>query len=135
MIEYYGWISLSDSTYESDDNKMGLVLDKLSSYILEKKINSDPGFIKLHRVNGSNQLLVSGNTNHLSQDVIDVCEFYDYVASISKGSYGLLYVRNDESFDASNEFEVFVLARGKVRKEKDHFLSPCIPVIEDEDNE
>ncbi|WP_392564984.1 Imm7 family immunity protein [Orbus wheelerorum] len=26
-----------------------------------------------------------------------------------------------------------MLARGKIRKEKDPFLSPCIPTIEDEE--
>ncbi|WP_140921494.1 Imm7 family immunity protein [Limnobaculum xujianqingii] len=131
MIEYYGWVSLSDSTYESDENKMRLILDELSLFILSHRMNDAPGFIKLNEVNGSNQLLVSGNTNHLSQDVIDVIELYNYIAKIAIGSYGLLYIRNDENSDASNEFEVFVLARGNLKKEKDHFLSPCIPVIED----
>ena len=35
MVEYYGWISISDSTYESDDGEMSLILNKLSSYIME----------------------------------------------------------------------------------------------------
>lgn len=133
MVEYYGWVSLSNSAYESDDHEMSLILNKLSSFISEHEIEESQGFIKIHKVNGSNQLLVSGNTNHLSQDVIIIFDLYDYVASLAKGSYGLLYVRNDESQNAFNEFEVFVLARGVIRKEKDLFLSPCVPVIEDDE--
>lgn len=133
MIEYYGWISISDSTYESDDSEMSLILNKLSSYITECKIQNASGFINVHEVNGSHQVMVSGNTNHLSQDIIEIFNLYEYIATIAIGSYGLLYIRNDESLDAFNEFEVFVLARGKVRKEKDPFLSPCIPIIEDDE--
>ena len=133
MVEYYGWISISDSTYESDDSEMSLILNKLSSYITEYKVQNASGFINVHEVNGSYQVMVSGNTNHLSQDVIEIFNLYEYIARIAIGSYGLLYIRNDESLDACNEFEVLVLARGKVRKEKDTFLSPCIPVIEDDE--
>ncbi|PHI29883.1 Imm7 family immunity protein [Budvicia aquatica] len=133
MVEFYGWISLSNSTYESDDHEMSLILNKLSSFISKHGIGESSGLIKIHEVNGSNQLLVSGNTNHLSQDVINIVALYDYVASLAKGSYGLLYIKNDELPEVFNEFEVFVLARGKIKKEKDYFLSPCIPVIEDEE--
>lgn len=133
MIEYYGWINLRDSTYESDDKEMNIVLSKLYSYISKYKLNDTSGLVNLHKVNGSYQLLITGNTNHLSQDVIDIFNLYEFIAEIAKGSYGLLYIRNDESEDAFNEFEVFVLAREKIKKEKDPFLSPCIPVIEDDE--
>lgn len=133
MVEYYGWINLRDSTYESDDKEMNIVLSKLYSYISKYKLNDTSSLVNLHKVNGSYQLLVTGNTNHLSQDIIDIFNLYEFIAEIAKGSYGLLYIRNDESEDAFNEFEVFVLARGKIKKEKDPFLSPCIPVIEDDE--
>lgn len=135
MVEYYGWINLSDSTYESDNEEMYIILNKLYSYISKYKLDDTSGFINLHKVNGSHQLLFTGNTNHLSQDVIDIFNFYEYIAEIAVGSYGLLHIRNDESKDAFNEFEVFVLARGKIKKEKDPFLSPCMPVIEDDECE
>lgn len=133
MIEYYGWIALSDSTYESDDHKMELILANIKCFLVEYDMEHGPGLIKIHKVNGSCQILVSGNTNHYSQDVADIFELYNYIALISQGSYGLLYVRNDESKEAYNQFEVFVLARGQIRKENDHFLSPCIPKIEDDE--
>lgn len=133
MVEYYGWISISDSTYESDDKALSLVLEKLHVFINEYKINDSLGILKLHQVNGVTQLLVSGCRNHFSQELIDIFRLYEYVAKIAVGSYGLLYIRNDESEYAFNEFEVFVLARGEIKKEKDTFLSPCIPVIEDDE--
>ena len=133
MVEYYGWISISDSTYESDDKALSLVLEKLHVFINEYKINDSLGILKLHQVNEVTQLLVSGCRNHFSQELIDIFRLYEYVAKIAVGSYGLLYIRNDESEYAFNEFEVFVLARGEIKKEKDPFLSPCIPVIEDDE--
>lgn len=133
MIEYYGWVSINDSTYENDDDEMSLILNKLFSYITEYKTQNVSGFINVHKVNGSHQVLVSGNTNHLSQDIVDIFNLYEYIAKIAIGSYGLFYIRNDESLESFNEFEVFVLARGKIKKEKDPFLSPCIPIIEDDE--
>ncbi|OCG00674.1 Imm7 family immunity protein [Gilliamella sp. wkB308] len=132
MIEYYGWISLRNSTYENNENEMNSILNKLTLFISEHEFENSTGFIKIHKVNGCCQLLFSGNTNHYSQDVAEIFELYQYVAKISQGSYGLLYVKNDESSDKFNEFEVYVLARGKIKKENDQFLSPCIPKIEDD---
>jgi hypothetical protein len=58
------------------------------------------------------------------------------VAENLPGSYGLLYVHDDEDIqdeeDNSNTFVVWKITRGKLTQEKDNYLSPCIPVIEDE---
>src|SRR5215467_2984439 len=47
------------------------------------------------------------------------------------GSYGLLYVWDDESNQHPNEFRVFKLARGRVTEHSDVLLSPVIPALED----
>ena len=47
------------------------------------------------------------------------------------GSYGLLYVHDDESKDDCNSFVVYKLARGKVERIADTLLSPFIPTVED----
>ena len=56
------------------------------------------------------------------------------VGQDAPGSYGLLYIRDDEDPNGRvNEFQVLVMRRGKVTVHPDAFLSPCIPIIEDED--
>ncbi|NOU92933.1 hypothetical protein GC093_06750 [Paenibacillus sp. LMG 31456] len=48
------------------------------------------------------------------------------------GSYGLLYTQDDEDVEDNNKFVVWKLTRGILTREKDSFLSPYIPVVEDE---
>ena len=44
----------------------------------------------------------------------------------------MFYMHDDEDRTGmENEFQVFVIARGKIRREKDPFLSPFIPAVED----
>lgn len=47
------------------------------------------------------------------------------------GSYGLLYVHDDEAKINSDVFVVYKLARGKVERTVDTLLSPFIPTVED----
>ena len=50
------------------------------------------------------------------------------------GSYGLLYVLDDEDYqdgDYQNEFRVWRLVRGALEERSDPFLSPFIPTVED----
>ncbi len=50
--------------------------------------------------------------------------------SINIGSYGLLYVHDDETKINSDVFVVYKLARGKFERIVDTFLSPLIPTVE-----
>ena len=52
------------------------------------------------------------------------------IGKYAPGSYGILYVHNDEDIEGlSNEFQVWRLVRGNLEKQKDYYLSPCVPVI------
>ena len=53
---------------------------------------------------------------------------------VADSSYGLIYLYNDEDINGKqNQFQVFSLARGIVKENKDPFLSLIIPTIEDEE--
>jgi hypothetical protein len=47
-------------------------------------------------------------------------------------AYGLLYIYDDEDTTGlDNEFQVFRMVRGQVSMQKDPFLSPFMPTLED----
>lgn len=49
-----------------------------------------------------------------------------------------MYYWNDENYgenDYENEFQVLVIKRGTCKWKRDSFLSPCVPMIEGEQEE
>lgn len=62
-------------------------------------------------------------------------DIFKWAAENSTGSYGILYFFNDEDKVCHNEFQVFVLKRGKLIESKDYFLSPYFEEIEKEYDE
>lgn len=79
---------------------------------------------------------VSRLTNHRAAEAAELFELSQRIAETAPGSYGLLYVHDDESADTSfgNEFEVWVLRRGQFARRRDEYLSPIVPTIEDASN-
>ncbi len=75
---------------------------------------------------------VAGQHNHRSEYII---ELFQWVAENAPGSYGILYIRDDEDQsrdnDYSNCFRVWRLCRGQLTERDDPFLSPAIPTVED----
>ena len=61
-----------------------------------------------------------------------IIELFHRVADLAPGSYGLLYVHDDEDPEHDRHFRVFRLIRGTVTEHADHLLSPVIPTLEDE---
>ena len=68
----------------------------------------------------------------MSGAVSDLIAFFETVGKIAEGSYGLLYLHNDEDQEKYNNFVVHRLARGTVEIYPDTLLSPVIPNVEDE---
>lgn len=50
---------------------------------------------------------------------------------MAEGSYGLIYLYDDEAAGRENQFQVFSLSRGSVKEFSDFYLSPIVPTIED----
>ncbi|MCL2352504.1 MAG: immunity 7 family protein [Firmicutes bacterium] len=132
MYEYHGWATIRE-TYLNDDNfdeKIDGIIDKIQAEI--DKLGLDNGLLDLRAVNGEYQLHLSGLLNHSGQRANDIYRFFEYISNIAIGSYGLLYVFDDEDMNGDeNEFQVYKLAKGKFEKKKDTLLSPYIPVVEE----
>ncbi|MBN2910861.1 hypothetical protein JQC72_15280 [Polycladomyces sp. WAk] len=125
MYEFHGWIMIPE--YEKNKDA---VFEKIKQRIEEYAWVR--GVLGITVVNASYHIYTSGYTNHKAQDADEVFELYQYVAKLSPRAYGLLYVWDDEDPNGlANEFQVFVLMRGKIHERRDPFLSPCIPLLDD----
>ena len=131
MYEFHGWVALSDSTYESDFEvvaagvaELGTLLEGFPSPLVAARIEPR---------NGQYFLSLEGLTNHKGRVAALLDEVLAYVCERLPGSYGLVYVRDDEGeLEADrNVFRVRVIARGGIDERADPFLSPCRPTIED----
>lgn len=133
MYQFHGWITLVPSI-DTDDYDMSdeiEIAQKVKEFI--KKITNDWGnsLLKLHTVNAHFYVIIAGCTNHRREEIDDVFELFKYVGKIASGSYGLLYIRDNEDQNGfDNEFQVFALRKGLLTQHKDKILSPCIPIID-----
>ncbi|GHU60481.1 hypothetical protein AGMMS49975_29510 [Clostridia bacterium] len=132
MYEYHGWATLRE-TYLNEDNfdeKIDEIVSVIKSRIDE--IGIDNGLLDLRTVNGAYQLHLSGLLNHKGKRVYEIFDLYDLIAKTAVGSYGILYVFDDEDDNGhENEFQCYVLAKGKFTKRIDSFLSPYTPTVEE----
>ncbi|HEX7306774.1 MAG TPA: Imm7 family immunity protein [Lentzea sp.] len=83
-------------------------------------------------MNGEYFIHLGGNPNHRRQNGEAVVDLFAKVGQVAPGSYGLLYVHDDEHPQHMLSFQVFRLVRGTVTEHPDHLLSPVIPTLEDE---
>lgn len=82
-------------------------------------------------MNGQAQLWTEGFKNHSATIGQELLDLFRYIAHVAPGSYGLLYIWDDEDLACDNEFRAYVLARGAFTERADPFLSPVVPTIED----
>ncbi|EGF29226.1 Imm7 family immunity protein [Rhodopirellula baltica] len=129
MIEFHGWASISYHTHDTDSFKQDACWDALVAYVADMPND----FAKLQRYNCCDSLTIAGQHNHVGGYVIDL---FRWIAENCPGSYGLLYIRDDEDSnrggDFTNVFRVWRLCRGTLTEMDDPFLSPVIPTVEDE---
>ena len=127
MFEYHAWVTIWEGAKEDDDDSSLLRknIDDVKEAIKEFE---EWGRIALFIENGSAYVRMDGDHNHYHPYVLDL---FTQVGKIAKGSYGLLYIKDDESQEFGNEFQVWRMAKGVVVKMKDQLLSPCNPTLED----
>ena len=132
--EYHGWITLEVTpSSEEVDNEFDLLwnIHKLVSNLLED-FCAEHRIAGLKVVNGQHLIWIAGCTNHENYESKELLNLLKSIGKYAPGSYGILYVHNDEDTEGlSNEFQVWRLVRGNLEKQKDYYLSPCVPVIED----
>jgi immunity protein 7 of polymorphic toxin system len=129
MFEYHGWITLR-STAEALDDEPPLRLSEIKALVDEF---AGYALMDLQPMNGVYYLHLGGNPNHRGRHGAAVVDLFARVGQLAPGSYGLLYVHDDEDPDHRLGFRVFRLARGAVTEHADHLLSPVIPTLEDEE--
>lgn len=127
MVEMHGWINIRDTYEATDEDNTPAIVDDINRKIKEL------GYTELVAkwMNGESCFQFSIYTNHWGERNQDMLDIYYYVAEKAKGSYGLLYVHDDEDKTDYNNFVVYKLTRGKVARVVDNLLSPCIPTVED----
>lgn len=132
MVELHGWVTIRE-TYRAileEEEKIEILvtrikdeINKLSWFKPEIKAQNGEWFIEFTLF-----------SNRINPQILEVFEFYKQIGKLADGSYGLIYLYNDEDLNGKeNQFQVFSLVRGVIKENPDPFLSPIIPVIEDDD--
>lgn len=130
MFEYHGWATVQATAGDEEPADAQASYDRVAEMVAP--LTSAPGFASLEWVNGMLQFHLGGFVNHRGQQGQEVLDVFHSIGKIAPGSYGVLYVHDDEDVETSNEFVVYVMRRGQVSEERDQFLSPRAPTIEDE---
>ena len=130
MIELHGWLSIRE-TYENEDIFPSNEFESRRQRVEEIIRNNTCG-IRLEYVNGEPFISSMFCFNHHSQEVDEIVDIYKRISEQATGSYGMIYLWDDEDKQYYNDFQVYVFKRGKCSFWLDKDLSPCIPVIEDQ---
>ena len=96
-----------------------------------KNIYKDGKIFEIKAINGEYKISFVGGGNHRTSDFEKILELFDYISKKAKGSYGLIYIRDDEDGENHNNFVVHKMKKGEISIVKDELLSPCHPMIED----
>lgn len=130
MVEFHGWVSILDNAYETNFEKLQEVIKRITYKI--NAIKGDNQIFELKAINGKYMLAIAGFTNHKSSDVYEVLEFYNEIPKLAPGSYGLLYIHDDEDKSGKDDmFRVWKITKGQLIIEDDKLLSPCSEVIDE----
>ncbi|GAA4621045.1 immunity 7 family protein [Actinoallomurus vinaceus] len=127
MFEYHGWVNIRESTGDDDGELLHAMVDRIRELLAG--VEDDAAMLDLRWMNGEPYLHFAGMRNHRNPRVIDLLQ---RVGRVAPGSFGLLYIWDDEDPGRENEFRVFRLVRGVVTEHSDTLLSPCMPTVEDE---
>lgn len=129
MIEINGWVSIHiTADGEEDSDKLKEVISIINRKIQD--IAAFNQFFEIKAMNGCYTLYIGLNHNHDNGYYDSIHQLSNDIGKIAPGSYGLIYVRNDEDFSDFNKFKVLRIAKGVVTNEEDNLISPCSPIIE-----
>jgi Immunity protein 7 len=120
MFEIQGWISVTGWKEGVRDGD-SLILQEAS------RINFSPLHTDMFSWNGTHTFMISGTTNRNRGYVSGIEELVDYIFSLAKISYGIIY-HSDEN---EENFKVKVVRQNIIEEREDPFLSPYFPMIED----
>ena len=130
MIELHGWLTIVE-TYADED-----LLTKDENKKIWQKVkmilaNNTCG-LEIKFVNGTPFLNTLLCANHRTTEVDEIIKTYTMISETAIGSYGAIYIRDDEDKTYNNEFQVYLFKRRKWEYKIDADFSPCIPTLEDD---
>lgn len=131
MVEYHGWlnIKLNESLSKTETlNEYNKIKNIIPKGIEKSRI------VSLKFVNGHLLLHLGGVANNWKREVDLVISSFDKINKKYNGTYGLLYIWDNDSLveSKSNLFEVYQFSKSNKKVNQDKFLSPCVPKIIDE---
>ena len=132
MFEYHGWATVCAATEVDDGGPADDLSQDMHDAVLAElaDLRNELETADLRISNGSAHVWLAGLRNHRQDDVIDA---FGRIAELAPGSYGVLYVHDDEAWgEDSNRWVAWVMKRRAVTAEADPFLSPHVGVVEDE---
>lgn len=134
------FIDALDSVDERVEQTDAKLFEALEAFLSNYQVPDLDWRLKRQMNNVSGVLLFASSTNHRCSPPTAI-ELLHWLAENGPGSYGLVYVHDDEddgergrlygrvSADHSNEFRVWRLVGGMVEELGDPFLSPIVPLI------
>ncbi|GGM81777.1 hypothetical protein GCM10012275_60490 [Longimycelium tulufanense] len=136
MYQFTGWIVVDEAPWEVHPSSLHPIVDQIRELVDSFPWRGDKPFsniLEIRWINGKPFVVVAGAPNHRRGEADDLEHLLHFIAERAPGSYGLIYVWDDEAQDwpGHNAFKVLVLARGKVTERADPFLSPIVPTVYD----
>lgn len=131
MLELHGWVTIRETykvIYEEEDN-----VDNIINKVKREIENLSWFKPQIKALNGEWFLEFTLFANRKNPQTQEVFELYKKIGKMAEGSYGLIYLYDDEDEGKENEFQVFSLSKGIVKEFRDSYLSPIIPIIEDKE--
>ena len=135
MIEFHGWIVIRESYCEENDSESHLkeILEELSKKIFLLKNEVSDIDINLQSKNSIYQVSMFSAANHKGYTWDQAYILKKWIAENAVGSYGLIYMLDDEDIINGNEdkFIVYCIKKGEIHVLEDKCFSPLVPEIED----
>ena len=129
MIEIFAWLSVHP-TYADADTLAPDHEKQIMAQIGEILRRSGCG-IKMQYRNGQPCIQTAYAANHRSAETDALIGTYCRIAETAAGSYGVLYLRDDEDKLHHNDMQVYKFRRGTVTLGIEPDFSLCIPKLED----
>lgn len=128
MLELHGWITLRESyKTNSEEENMKYIFRKIKEKVYE--LDWTTNLLDIRYCNGSPNLSISLFANRIGQEVNVIFELLKFICKEAKGSYGIIYICDDE---VSEDFACYIICKGNINKVEDPFLSPLSKKIYEE---
>lgn len=129
MVELHGWLTIVD-TYADEDLLPEEELKEIQQKV-KMILEQNSCGLKIQYANGTPYLNTLFSANHRTVEVDEIIKTYRMISETAQGSYGVIYIWDDEDKNYDNDFQVYLFKRGKWEHKIDADFSPCIPALED----